>query len=266
MGRNMRFVFALTAVFISASLSFPAFAAGDVELEKANIEPDNIESLQRGARNFMNYCSGCHSARYVRFKTIGKYLELSEEQLINNLMFNAEKTLETMDVSMRPGDAERWFGTVPPDLSLMARSKGADYIFTFLKSFYVDADSPTGVDNAVLEGTSMPHVLWELQGFQRAIFSKHTETSDDGEEVTTEHITGFEPVTSGSMASVTSDTVNAEDYNYDDFVRDTANFLVYIAEPIRSERRQLGKWVIAFLFFFVIIAQMLKKQIWKDVK
>ena len=266
MDSNMRAAFTLTIALFSASLSVPSMAAGDVELEKANIEPDNIKSLQRGARNFMNYCSGCHSARYVRFKTIGKYLELSEEQLINNLMFNAEKTYETMDVSMRPADSERWFGTVPPDLSLMARSKGADYIFTFLKSFYISADSPTGVDNAVLPGTSMPHVLWELQGLQRPKYSKHTEVSEDGEEITTVHIAGFEAVTAGSMAAVTAGSVNDQNYNYDDFVRDTANFLVYIAEPIRSERRKLGTWVIGYLLIFLFIAWMLKKQIWKDVK
>ena len=135
MARKIRDLLAMTAAFISLA----AFAAGgDAELEKAEIDPDNISSLQRGARNFVNYCSGCHSAKYVRFKTIGKYLELTEEQLIDNLMFNADKTFETMNVSMRPGDAERWFGTAPPDLSLMARSSGADYIYNFLQSFYID--------------------------------------------------------------------------------------------------------------------------------
>lgn len=266
MARNMRVILVLTAAFFSASTSGPAIAADDVELEQANIDPTNINSLQRGARNFMNYCSGCHSARYVRFKTIGKYLELSEEQLINNLMFNAEKTFETMDVSMRPGDAERWFGTLPPDLSLMARSKGADYIFTFLKSYYLDAEQTTGVNNSVVPGTSMPHVLWELQGYQRAVFLEHTETSEDGEEITTVHLDGFEPVTAGSMAVVTTGSMAAGDYEFDDFVRDTTNFLVYIAEPIRSDRRKLGVWVLMFLTFFWLIASMLKKQIWKDVK
>ncbi len=249
MARKIRDLLAMTAAFISLS----AFAAGgDVELERAEIDPDNISSLQRGARNFVNYCSGCHSAKYVRFKTIGKYLELTEEQLIDNLMFNADKTFETMNVSMRPGDAERWFGTAPPDLSLMARSSGADYIYNFLQSFYIDPDSPTGVDNIILEGTSMPHVLWELQGFQKAIYSSHEDASGN----ITEHFEGFEPVTAGSM--------DAEDY--DEFVRDTTNFLAYIAEPIRSDRRKLGVWVMMFLIFFLIIASMLKKQIWKDIK
>jgi ubiquinol-cytochrome c reductase cytochrome c1 subunit len=235
-------------VLLAASQSF---AAGGAALEHANIEPGNIASLQRGARNFMNYCSGCHSAKYVRFSTIGRDLELSDEQLSENLMFNAEKTYETINVSMPEAAAGRWFGVAPPDLSLIGRSKGADYIYSFLKGFYVQAESPTGVDNTVLAGTSMPHVLWELQGFQRAVFSEHTE---DG--VTSRHFEGFETLSEGSL--------DAE--GFDEFVRDTVNFLVYIAEPIRSERRTLGVWVLMYLIFFWIIAVMLKKQIWKDVK
>jgi ubiquinol-cytochrome c reductase cytochrome c1 subunit len=228
-----------------------SYAAGGAALEHANIEPGNIASLQRGARNFMNYCSGCHSAKYVRFSTIGRDLELSDEQLSENLMFNAEKTHEVIDVAMSEADAGRWFGVAPPDLSLIGRAKGADYIYSFLKGFYVQPESPTGVDNTVLAGTSMPHVLWELQGFQKAKFSEH---SEDG--VTTQHFEGFEALTEGEL--------DAE--GYDEFVRDTTNFLVYVAEPIRSERRTLGVWVLMYLIFFWIIAVMLKKQIWKDVK
>lgn len=227
-----------------------AIGASEIQLQEANIDPENIASLQRGARNFMNYCSGCHSAQYVRYKTIGKYLELSEDQLIDNLMFNAANTFETINVAMPADSAERWFGKTPPDLSLRARAKGADYIYSFLKGFYVDTNSPTGVDNIVLSGTSMPHILWELQGFQAAIYSENIVDS-----VTSLEFEGFEQVTAGSM--------NAEEY--DDFVRDTVNFLAYITEPIRSERRRLGVWVLMFLLFFLIIATMLKKQIWKDV-
>jgi len=227
-------------------------AGGGAHMEAADIDPDNISSLQRGARNFMNYCSGCHSAQYVRFKTIGNDLELSEEQLIDNLMFNAEKTFETIQTAMPAADSARWYGTRPPDLTLMARAKGADYIYNFLKGFYVSEASPTGVDNLVLAGTSMPHVLWELQGYQEAHFEQHE--NEDGSVSTT--FEGFEALTAGSM--------DAEDY--DEFVRDTVNFLAYIAEPIRSDRRKLGVWVLMFLIFFFILASMLKKQIWKDVQ
>ena len=242
-------ILVVSACFASA----PAFAAGGgAAMASADIDPNNINSLQRGAANFMNYCSGCHSAQYVRFTTIGKDLDLSEELLVENLMFNAERIFETIQASMPSDDAAQWYGTTPPDLSLMARAKGADYIFNFLKGFYVEAESPTGVNNIVLPGTSMPHVLWELQGYQSAYIENHE--NDDGSVTTT--FEGFEQMTSGIMDS--------EDY--DKFVRDTVNFLAYIAEPIRGFRVMLGKWVIMYLIFFLIIARMLKKQIWKDVK
>ena len=134
----------------------------------------------------------------------------------------------------------------------VARAKGADYVYNFLKGFYVSEESPTGVDNLMLEGTSMPHVLWELQGYQKAHFEHHE--NEDGSVTTT--FEGFEQMSAGAM--------DAE--AYDDFVRDTVNFLAYVAEPIRSDRRKLGVWVLMYLIFFFILASMLKKQIWKDVK
>lgn len=240
---------AITALLLSPATAVAA--SGGAPLLEANIDQDNVNSLQRGARNFMNYCSGCHSAEYVRYKTIGEDLELSEEQLIGSLMFNAEKTFETIKVSMRPEDAERWFGVVPPDMSLIARAKGTDYIYSFLQGFYVDPERETGVDNLYQQYTSMPHVLGPLQGFQQANFR---EESINGS--TNQVFEGFEPVTEGRLS--------AEEY--DEFVRDTVNFLAYISEPIRSERRKLGVWVLMYLIFFLIIANMLKKQIWKDVK
>jgi len=228
-------------------LTFGVHAASDVELEPAGNDPDNIKSLQSGARNFMNYCAGCHSAKYVRFNTLARDLELSEDQLVENLMFNAEKTFETIQATMPMDDAARWFGQPPPDMSLMARARGTDYVYNFLKGFYIDPDSPTGVDNRVLEGTSMPHVLWELQGYQNAVFS----TDENG----TVHFEHFEPASSGTMS----------EEEFDEFVRDTTNFLEYVSEPIRSTRRVLGVWVMMFLIVFWIIASMLKKQVWKDV-
>ena len=227
-------------------------AGGSVDMEPAKIDRGNIASLQRGARNYMNYCSGCHSAQYVRFTTIGKHLELSEEQLVDNLMFNAEKTFETIRTSMQSADATRWYGNAPPDLSLIARSKGVDYLYNFLRGFYVEEGSPTGVNNVYLAGASMPHVLWDLQGFQKANFSTHE--NEDGSVTTT--FEGFETLSPGSM----------DKESFDGFVRDTVNFLAYIAEPVRSDRRTLGIWVIMFLLFFLVLATMLKKQIWKDVK
>lgn len=244
-----------TAIALAASIvAAGAYASGGGDsLQSAENDVNNIQSLQRGAANFINYCSGCHSAEYVRFNTLARDLELSEEQLINNLMFNADKTFETIQASMRGADAARWFGVQPPDLSLRARAKGTDYIYSLLKSFYLDPSSPTGVDNLVLSGTSMPHVLWKLQGYQRAIFVDEPVEGQEG--VSRRVFKKFELVSEGTMS----------EKEYDAFVRDTANFLEYIAEPERSTRRKVGTWVIIYLLFFLILAVMLKKQIWKDV-
>lgn len=248
---EMNMIPKLVLLGVVASIAQAHAAGGGGPMEEAGIDPGNIPSLQRGAANFMNYCAGCHSAQYVRYTTIGKHLGLSEEQLIDNLMFNADKTFETINAAMPPGDAERWFGSVPPDMSLIARAKGADYIYNFLKGFYVEPGSPTGVNNLHLPGTSMPHVLWELQGYQTANYSEH---SDGG--VVMRQFEGFEPLTAGTL----------DGEAYDGFVRDTVNFLAYIAEPIRADRRTLGVWVLIFLTIFLILAYMLKKEIWKDVK
>jgi ubiquinol-cytochrome c reductase cytochrome c1 subunit len=237
----------IAVVLATLLASCNVFSATDEELEPANNDAGDVHSLQRGARNFMNYCSGCHSAKYVRFNTMADGLELTEDHLIENLMFNAEKTFETIQSSLFADDAERWLGRVPPDMSLMARARTTDYTFNFLKGFYLDPDSPTGVDNRVLPGTSMPHVLWELQGFQSGVYI------EDGEG--TPVLDHFEQTTTGSMSPE----------EFDSFVRDTVNFLEYISEPVRSKRRFLGFWVLGFLAIFWVFASLLKKQVWKDV-
>ena len=243
MDKATRIAVALAALLAGSYV----FSATSIELESADNDVGDVSSLQRGARNFMNYCSGCHSAKYVRFNSMADDLQLSEDQLIENLMFNAERTFETIQANMAADDAARWFGQPPPDMSLMARARTTDYTFNFLKGFYLDPDSPTGVDNRVLPGTSMPHVLWELQGFQTGVFTEDANgTSVFGH---------FETRTSGSMSPG----------EFDSFVRDTVNFLEYISEPIASTRRAMGVWVLIFLAFFWVIASMLKKQFLKDV-
>jgi ubiquinol-cytochrome c reductase cytochrome c1 subunit len=154
-----------------------------------------------------------------------------------------------MSIAMSPDDANRWFGTTPPDLSLIARSRGTDYLYTFLRSFYVDESSPTGVDNLVLPGTAMPHVLWELQGIQHAVEEQDPEHPDEA------HV-ALELATPGTMS---------ED-EFDETVRDIVNFLDYIGEPMQLERQSLGIRVIAFLLVLLLISYMLKKEIWKDVE
>ena len=235
---------AVIAFAMSMGLAGAAAAQHEAALDAANTNVANTASLQRGAKYFVNYCLGCHSAQYVRYNRLAEDLQLSEQQLTDNLMFTGEQVFDTMANAMRPEDSERWFGISPPDLSLIARSRGTDYIYTFLRSFYVDPSSPTGVDNVVLPGTAMPHVLWQLQGTQRAVFG--------GEDV----LERLEPVRPGELSSA----------EFDDVVRDIVNFLDYISEPIKRERQQLGIRVIGFLLVFLLIAYMLKKEIWKDVK
>lgn len=225
-----------------------ALAASEGEYELPHNDVADTASLQRGARYFVNYCLGCHSAQYVRYNRVAEDLGLSEDQLKQNLMFTGERVFDTMTNTMQAEDADRWFGVVPPDLSLVARSRGTDYLYSFLRSFYASSERPTGVDNTVLPGTAMPHVLWELQGVQNAVFT----TDESGGE-------HFEKFESGMRGTLTSE-------EYDRVVRDIVNFLDYISEPMQLKRQALGLRVIAFLLVFLVLAYMLKREIWKDVK
>jgi ubiquinol-cytochrome c reductase cytochrome c1 subunit len=226
-----------------------ARAQHEAELDQANNNVANTQSLQRGARYFVNYCLGCHSAKYVRYNRLGQDLQLSDDQLIKNLMFTGERPFDTMSIAMDPDDAARWFGTAPPDLSLIARSRGTDYLYTFLRSFYVDESSTTGVNNAVLDGAAMPDVLWELQGIQEAVYEPDPDR--EGEQM----MVGLKLTTPGSLS----------EEEFDEVVRDIVNFLDYIGEPMQLQRESLGVRVIAFLLVLLLISYMLKKEIWKDV-
>jgi ubiquinol-cytochrome c reductase cytochrome c1 subunit len=225
-------------------------AAGFVDRPENDV--GNIGSLQRGARNFVNYCLGCHSAKYVRYNRLAADIGITEDQLINNLMFVTERPHDTMLVSMPPDDAQRWFGQTPPDLSLIARSRGTQFLYNFLRSFYVDESRATGVNNLGMQNVAMPNVLWELQGRQRAVFEE--EIGENGGVRTV--FAHFEPVSDGKLSTE----------EFDKFVRDLVNFLEYIGEPSQLERRQLGIWVLIYLLVFGIFAFALKNEIWKDVK
>lgn len=247
---------ALLGLALGASLAIPAVgmaASGVVQLQAAQNDVTNTASLQRGARNFVNYCLGCHSAKYVRYNRLAEDLGLSEALVMENLMFTGERPHDTMSITMKPEDSERWFGRTPPDLSLMARARGTDYIYTFLKSFYLDPSRPNGTNNLVLPMTAMPHVLWELQGYQRAVYDGKSDVANNAVH---KEFKGFELVQNGTMTPE----------EFDQFVRDTVNFLDYIAEPMQIERRNLGLRVLAFLFVFFLFAYFLKKEYWKDVK
>ena len=231
-----------------------AAGGGNVQLESADIDLADQESLQSGAKYFVNYCMGCHSAQYVRYEKVAEAAGLTADEVKDNFMFTKEKKIgQQMISAMDPADASRWFGTAIPDLTLTARIKhgGGDWIYTYLKSFYVDESRPTGVNNIVFPDVGMPHVLVELQGLQKANFKVETDEAGNEHKV----FEGFEQVKAGSMT--------AEEY--DVMVRDLTNFMVWASEPMKLERQRLGVYVMIFLVIFFVLAYMLKKEYWKDV-
>lgn len=233
-----------------ALLSSGAYAATSGNLMHADVDLGNRASLQRGARTFVNYCVSCHSAGYARYSRVATDLGIPESVVAQSMMFTTEKVGDTMQVAMRKEDGEAWFGISPPDLSVVARARGADWLTTFLSTFYLDPKRPTGVNNLAFKDTAMPHVLWELQGLKRPSMETRVEGGHE-----TVHITGLETVSAGLES----------DETYAGTVRDLVNFLVYLGEPAKLVRYKVGFWVMLFLFGFFWIAYLLKKEYWRDV-
>lgn len=221
-------------------------ASSGTKLESADIDLADSSSLERGAHNYVTYCLGCHAAKQIRYKRIALDLKLDEAEILKNVAPLGAGIYDQMHSAMNGHDAEKWFGTTPPDLSLIARSRGADWLYSYLKGFYVDKSKPTGVNNAVFKDVAMPNVLWQLQGTQSAV----TKTVD-GQEI----VTGLKLEQPGQMS----------EKEFDRFVNDLVNFLVYVGEPIQLERQQMGKYVLFFIFMFIVLAYLLKKEYWKDV-
>ena len=236
----------IIALLLGAAPLLAQAAGGGVHLDAADIDMNDKASLQRGARFFVNYCMGCHSAKFQRYNRMAKDLGLSEEQVKENLMFTTDKIGDTMEIAMKPQDAEKWFGVAPPDLSVIARARGTDWLYTYLRSFYIDESRPFGVNNIVFPDVGMPNVLWQLQGTQKALFADL-----DGHKI----FEGFELVEPGTMSPA----------EFDRSMRDLTAFLSYISEPIQMERRAMGKWVLLFIAVFFVLAYLLKKEYWKDV-
>lgn len=218
------------------------------DLDQAGSNVFDRASVQRGAAIFANYCMGCHSVQFMRYQRLVEDLNLSEEEVLGFLAFGDQDLSDYMVSSMRVSDAEEWFGAPPPDLSLTARSKGADWIYTFLRSYYLTDE---GWNNRVLEYPSMPHVLWELQGIQRAV----TETREVAGEVRTE-VVALQLDQAGLMTPA----------EYDNTIRDLVAFMEYVAEPAILKRERLGIWVLLFLSLFTFISYLLYQEYWKDVK
>jgi ubiquinol-cytochrome c reductase cytochrome c1 subunit len=225
-------------VFLLLALPLFASASDKVALDRLPAAPDMQTSLQRGARNFVNHCLNCHGAAYFRYSKL-QDIGLSEKQIKDNLMFATDKIGDTMKTAMDPKSAKEWFGAAPPDLSVIARSRSNDWLYTYLRTFYRDDTRPSGWNNLAFPNVGMPHVMYDLQG----------------EQILEEH---KGPAVHGGEAHVVK--------SYDNYVRDTVNFLSYVAEPIKETRFRMGIWVMFFLtaLFFVMLG--LKKEIWKDVK
>lgn len=234
-----------------------AFAAGGgANIDSAPIDISDMESVKRGASHFVDYCLSCHAASYMRYNRIARDTGMSDAELRENLIFTTNEKGEPtkvgslMKVAMTDDYAKEAFGTAVPDLTLSARARGADWLYTYLRTFYADPYRPTGMNNLVFPDVSMPNVLSSLQGIQKAVHK--TETHQGVEVESVDHLELDQP---GSMTPE----------EFDAFVADLVNFMVYLGEPVQNERRSLGIKVLVFLAIFFVVAYLLKKEYWKDV-
>ena len=228
----------ICAIFL-LFFSLNSFSASDVELTKAPIDLNDNQSLQRGARTFVNYCLNCHSANYMRYSNLVD-IGLSPETIKRDLMFNADKIGDTMAVNMPVKDSKKWFGVTPPDLSVVARSRGADWIYSYMRGFYSDPSRAMGWNNTVLLNSAMPHILWELEG----------------EKILNPETKQLEKFSAGKL--------NTKEY--DSLIADLTNFLVFMSEPDQLKRKKMGYYVIGFLLLLLFLTINLKKEFWRDIK
>jgi ubiquinol-cytochrome c reductase cytochrome c1 subunit len=252
-------IFSKKLIAILALLPGLAFASeASHPLDKAP-ERTSMDALQNGAKLFVNHCLNCHSATSMRYNRL-KDLGLTDEQIKTNLLFTADKVGELMTTAMRPADAKAWFGTVPPDLSVIARAKasshgtGSDYLYTYLRTFYKDDTRPTGWNNLIVPNVAMPHVMWQQQGVRTVKMVEEKDPHDPSKMV--HKFAGFETVTKGTMTKAEFDTETA----------DLVAFLGYMAEPAQNTRKKLGVWVILFMSLFALLAWRLSASFWKEVK
>jgi len=265
-----------TLLLLIALASPLALAAEEsVRLDPAPIDPRDVASLQKGARTFVNYCLNCHSAGMMRYH---KLLEigLTEQQVKDNLMFTADKIGELMTVAMTKKDAKDWLGTAPPDLSVIARARGPDWLYTYLRSFYRDPDSATGWNNMVYDRVAMPHVLWTLSGQQVQVERKF-KNMEQAEAVGRQQknawkidaLTREQAGKDGDrfiLKTIKTDTPGSlSQIDYDILVRDLVNFMTWMSEPNQLERKQVGYMVMLVLLVLLVLAYLLYKEYWKDV-
>ena len=238
----------LPALLAGLFAAAPALAEETAGLMHAGTDIGDQASLQRGAQLFMNNCSGCHSLQYLRYSRMASDLGLTEQEVMDNLNFTGGKIGDQVHVALTEGQAKQFFGKMPPDLSLIARVRGPDWIYTYLKSFYLDESRPLGWNNRLFPNASMPNPLWEQQGLQQPVYGK----ADGG---------GERPIERLVLASPGTQTAE----QFDQSVRDITAFLEYAGEPAGLKRQSLGVWVVLFLAFLTFLAWLLKKEFWKDV-
>lgn len=249
MNRSVRSLWlAVVASVVVLSPALTQAVGGGEELEQSGVNIRDIAAAQRGARLFVNYCMSCHSANYMRYNRLVEDLGLSEQMVLDNLVFNDAKIGEIMSIAMQPADATLWFGKAPPDLSLIGRSRGSDWLYAYLRSFYRDEQGAW--NNTILPNASMPHVLWRLQGIQEPVYAWHM---DNGVQVRTIE----------RLKLATPGTLSTEDY--DATVRDLVTFLEYLGEPAKMKRKNIGVWVMLYLVVFALFAWLLKAEFWRDV-
>ncbi|MFC5569613.1 cytochrome c1 [Lysobacter yangpyeongensis] len=246
---KMNFVRTLTVFAAGLLVSATAAASEGGNLLHSGTDLGDRASLQRGAQLFMNYCSGCHSLKYLRYSRMGEDLGLTPDQVMQNLNFTGGKIGDQVQVTLTEDDAKQWFGKMPPDLSLIARVRGSDWIYTYLKSFYLDESRPLGWNNTLFPNASMPNPLWQMQGLQHAEYGEPDKA------------TGERPV--HGLKITTPGTQTPE--QFDQSVRDITTFLEYAGEPAALKREKVGVWAVLFLAFFTFMAYLLKHEYWKDV-
>jgi ubiquinol-cytochrome c reductase cytochrome c1 subunit len=227
-------------------------AAGDAYIgEKVQTNIRSIDSLRNGARTYVNYCMGCHSMEFQRYNRVAEDLGLTEDEMMNGLILTDAKFTDKMTIAMDAKDAEQWFGKTPPDLTVIAKARGLDWLYNFLINYYLDPSRPTGWNNLTFENASMPHVLWEFQGTRNANFNVYED--EEGNEH--KEFIDFEVVSEGSMG----------EQEYKDMVRDLVNFLDYSSEPAQLIRMSYAPWVLLFVALFTFLAYLLKVNYFRDV-
>ncbi|WP_437883462.1 cytochrome c1 [Pseudomonas sp. LRF_L74] len=256
----------LFAAFVIAALPALSFAAGghDVELEHVDIDLTDKAALQDGARTFANYCMGCHSAKFQRYERVAKDLGIPEELMMENLVFTGAKIGDHMKIGMKPEDAKVWFGAAPPDLTLVARVRGTDWLYGYLRSFYEDPTRPWGVNNKVFPNVGMPNVLASLQGRQ-VLGCKQVQVVEGGKKQ-------YDPLTGAPLTHEACDqltikpkTGKLSEAEFDEKVRNLVAFLAYSADPNKLNMQRIGSYVLIYLAIFFIFAYLLKREYWKDV-